>query len=380
MKISLLYIASQRLPTEKAYGLQIAKMCEAFGGAGVSLELLVATRRNSVARQIFEYYGIREAFKVTSMQTLDFYLPGVLDRVAFFVKQWISAIKLVRLAVSLGTDIIYSRDELPIYLASFYAKHPTLIFEAHKFSGRRRWYYQRFRKVGVKIVVISKGIKDRFVELGYPPEMVLVAHDGVDVGQFATNKTVVECRELLGLPQGKKIVLYAGHLYEWKGAHILAEAAKSLDDRCVVVFVGGTERDIDQYKKRYSNRVNLLFLGWQPHKEIPLYLKAADLLVLPNSGKEEISRIYTSPLKLFEYMASGKPIVASDLPSIREILTEETAFFARPDNPESLTAVINEVISNTSEGEERAKRALLESARYSWKARARTIMQFIGYT
>lgn len=87
--------------------------------------------------------------------------------------------------------------------------------------------------------------------------------------------------------------------------------------------------------------------------------------------------MYTSPLKLFEYMASGKPIIASDLPSSREVLTENMAHFFRPDDPESLTNTINEVITNISEADKRARQAFVEVAQYSWASRAQKIVEFI---
>src|SRR5574343_570990 len=98
--MKLLYISNQRLPTEKAYGLQICKMCEAFADLGIELELLVPTRRNSITKDLFEYYGIRRNFKTKIIPSLDFYWFGVLDRISFSIKQWIAAIKLIRTARS----------------------------------------------------------------------------------------------------------------------------------------------------------------------------------------------------------------------------------------------------------------------------------------
>ena len=106
-------------------------------------------------------------------------------------------------------------------------------------------------------------------------------------------------------------------------------------------------------------------------------MKAADVLVLPNSGKEKISRIYTSPLKMFEYMAAGVPIVASDLPSIREVLSEKTAFLFEADDARDLAEKIEMVLENKEGAGERARKALKEVKKYNWEERAGKILDFV---
>lgn len=378
----LIYIANQRLPTEKAHGIQISKMCEAFADSGISVELVVPTRQNGNPQKVFEYYGIRRNFLATTVPSPDFYWPGVLDRVAFFIKQWMAAMRLVHTAMRRNADIIYSRDEFSIFLASFYSRRPLLVFEAHTFSARRKVYYRRFKRAGVKIVAISRGVRDAFVACGYNSEKVCIAHDGVDIQQFVVVKTKEECRNLLTLPQDKKLVLYTGHLYAWKGANVLLEAVRNFQEArdIVFVFVGGTGPDITDFKHRVKvmELNNVMIVGHVPHSMVPLYLRAADIVVLPNSGREAISQLYTSPLKMFEYMASGKPIIASDLPSIREVLTEGVAFFFRPDDPKDLARIIEEVASNASEAEKRSRQARQSVERYSWQMRASRITKFLG--
>ena len=302
-----------------------------------------------------------------------FYFPGGLDRIAVRIKDALSAAVLAVYALTKSHAHIYSRDELPLYLLSFFRKN--LVFEAHKYSLRRRRYYKRFMRAGVRVIAISDGVREEFLKLGYAPERVMVAPDGVDLGRFNIQKTKQECRELLGLPQEKVLVMYTGHLYEWKGAAVLADAARHLDERFVIVFVGGMENDISRYQKQYGGSDRIRLLGWRSHREIPLYLKAADVVVLPNSAKEDISRKYTSPLKMFEYMASGRPIVASDLPSIREILTADMAFFVRPDDPRALAMTITEAVYS-EEADRRARLALQKVAQFSWRTRAGRMLNF----
>jgi len=95
---------------------------------------------------------------------------------------------------------------------------------------------------------------------------------------------------------------------------------------------------------------------------------------LPNSAYSQKSKVWTSPLKLFMYLASGTPIVAADLPSLREILNEQNSFFFTPDQPESLATVINSVLADSLRAGAIATKALADSHLYSWSKRARLII------
>jgi len=118
--------------------------------------------------------------------------------------------------------------------------------------------------------------------------------------------------------------------------------------------------------------------GHQLHETMPLWMKAADILVLPNKGQENISKLYTSPLKLFEYMVIGRPIVASDLPSLREILNAKNAILFEPDNSKSLALAIKKLIQDSSRAQLLADQARLDAQKYSWSARAKKILEFIN--
>jgi len=394
--MKIIYLANQRLPTEKAYGIQIAKTCEAFADynpdtnkypripdSRIDVELVVPYRKNKIKDNFFDYYSVRRNFEFKKIWSPDFYLPGKLDKLAVTVKSFISAALLSLYALQRGkVDIIFSRDEWPIFILSFLKNN--LVFEAHRFSWKRRIFYRRFKKRNIKIVVISRGLKEDFVRFGFPPGNILVAHDGVDLEQFNIQMSKEEARNKLNLSRDAKIIMYTGHLFEWKGAGTMLKVAKlysgsnSLYSDCVLfIFVGGTQQDIKEFKKRAEGLDNVLILGYKPHQEIPIYLKAADVLVLPNSAKEEISSKYTSPLKLFEYMASGRPIVASGLLSIREILNESNAVLVKPDSPESLAEGMKRVLQSAESADKISKQAYQDVQNYTWQKRAGKILEFI---
>ncbi len=373
----LIYIANLRLPTDKAYGIQIAKMCEALAAQGIKVKLVAPFRFSRIKADFFEYYDIAKSFEFKKIFAPDFYLPGPLDKIAFGVKSFVSAAILDLYAFVSGADIYYFRDELAAYLMSFLVGPGKLVFEAHKYSPARRFWFSRFRKKGIKVATITNGLKEEFIKFGFIEKSILVVPDGVDLGEFGVAIDRNQAREQVGLPMDKEIVLYTGHLFGWKGADILAKAASHLPE-VLFLFVGGTEADVFEFRKRNRNRGNVIILGYQPRKMIPLYLKAADVLVLPNSGRELISRLYTSPLKLFEYMAAQRPIVASDLTSLREILNESNAVLVPPDNPSALAEGVRKVLSDSTSAESISRQARSDVQNYTWFKRAEKILKFIS--
>jgi glycosyltransferase involved in cell wall biosynthesis len=141
-------------------------------------------------------------------------------------------------------------------------------------------------------------------------------------------------------------------------------------------FVGGNPKSVLEYKAKFTSP-NLHFLGYRPHKEIPIWQKSADCLVIPNTAKEDISKYYTSPMKLFEYMASGVPIVASSIPSIMEIVSEKEVTFFEPDNKESLKDKIVRVLQDIEGMRELTTNARNKVQNYTWEKRAKKIIKFI---
>ena len=146
--------------------------------------------------------------------------------------------------------------------------------------------------------------------------------------------------------------------------------AKHLRDVQVAVIGNGPEHIAD-LRRRHQN---ITFLDFRPYREIADNQAAADVLVLPNSGKEEISARFTSPLKLFPYMASKKPIIIADLPSTREILSEREAYFFRADDAADLARAIEQALSDPEAGA-RAARAYEKVLHYSWAARAKNVLE-----
>lgn len=373
--MKLIYLTNARIPTEKAHGYQICKMCEEFAKSGLEVELWVPTRKNEIKEDAFSYYGIENNFKIKEIKSFDF-LRLDLGRFSFYLHEFWFMFKLFFLKAE-KSALIYARESEIAWLFKF--KGHKTILEAHNWPGHD-FLFKFFAKRLEKIVVISHGLKEKFLANGWREEKILVAPDGVDLAKFDIMISKEQARKKLNLPLDKNIILYTGHLYEWKGAQDLSEAASCLPAQCLTVFVGGTKADALSFKKINRSLIEdgkIALYEQQKHAIIPFWLKAADILVLPNKSFSKISKYYTSPLKLFEYLASNRPIVASNLPALREILNENNCLFFKPDNPKDLADKIKILLNDHKLTASLVDKSYACAKNYSWERRVKMIKDFI---
>lgn len=371
--MKLYYITNLSLPTKKAFGYGIAKMCENFG-KNISVTLVCA--KSIEKEEVFDFYGVKKNFSIKQINLSNFYSENYLiGNFIIFIKCIFFYIRILFLPIG-KNDLVYTRD---IWILPFLRlKTRNVFLEVHSFSKKDRLLL-RFVKYTKRIVVITNHLKRELVEFGVKETKIFVAPDAVDLDDFRISRSKDNLRKNLNLPLRKKIVLYSGNLYDWKGVYTLANASIMLPDDVVIVFVGGSDDLLGKFKKYVSekNYKNIKIIGFKKHELVSQYLKSADVLVLPNSAKEEISKFETSPIKLFEYMASGVPIVSSDLPSLREILSEKNAFFVEADNAKSLASGIRIVTNNSGISDLMARNALEEVQKFTWQNRANNVLEFI---
>lgn len=374
----LIYIANARVPTQRAHGLQIAKMCEEFARASFNVSLIIPRSFNSIKDNIFDYYNLQKTFKVTRLFSIDF-SAWMNPLPAFFY--WIRTISFTLstfffvLLHTTRDDFIYVRYDTATFLALVpFLRTRNITCEAHfLLSG----WQQKILLRCENIVVITSQAKKIYDQKILFDEKVLVAPDGVSVGDFDMPFSKNEARDRLKLPKDKKLAIYTGYFFEWKGIDVLVRAAKQFDDTEELVLVGGAGYDTE----RINNLIvqegirNVRIIGHRPYREMVLYQRAADCLVVTSSAKNDQSKFFTSPLKLFEYMAAGRPIVASDTSSIREILNERNAILVPADDSNGMVRGIRRAFSG--DGEEKATRAKQEVFKYSWGARVKIILDFI---
>lgn len=369
MERRIVYIANARIPTERANGIQVIHMCEAFAKAGAEVELVVPWRQNPLTEDTYQYYGVEENFFIRRVPSLDLIAFGQLG---FLIQEWTFLLSaMLYLAFARKGRTVYVRGERLArgVLAVVPAKY--VVLESHMMPKDFSAYERTFRRAR-SVVVITKHYEQELKSNGMTN--VLCAPDAVTIADFDIEISKEDARKKLGLPLDKQLALYTGHLYTWKGADVFAEAARHLPADTEAVFVGGSPDELNPFRERYGADEHIRIMGQRPYKEIPLYLKAADVLVLPNTAKEAVSRWYTSPVKLFEYMAADRPIVAADLPSIRDILSKENAVLAAPDEPAAFAEAITGLFADTARAHRLAAQARRDVEAYTWEKRARAIL------
>jgi len=374
--MKLYYIANARMPNKKAYAIQIAKMCEAFVDEGVDLELIVPNFK-SVTESITKYYELRSTVRLIRLPAVDLYLFGkwgyFLSGLSFMVSY--SLYLLVR-RLQGNRGVVYTIDmDTFSFMASVFLGMPCFL-ETHGGKAMTRMNTVFFKRVN-GIIVINSIIKKQIAEtIDFPEQKILVWPNGVDLDLFR-DIAKEEARKKISLPKERKIVMYCGRFYRWKGLEVLVDAATKLSSDIFVYLVGGTKEDLVAMIKEKELPKNLVFPGEKSYNEIPVWLSAADALFVLGTKYDTQSYYYTSPMKIFEYLAMKRPVIASETPALKEVVSSREVVFYEPDNAEDLAIKINSVVHNLDSVNERVVAAWARSNDFTWHKRAKDILEFI---
>lgn len=365
------------------------KMCQAIAKLGHDVLLIAINRIGEMetdVKDIYHFYNVEKCFKIDyidyaktnrkiNSQTYRRYLKYKLkakDHLLFrnsifnFIRKY-------------KPDLVFGRNLIGCDVATIFG-HKT-IFEAHKPITKEIFKKMLFQMVGnkkfIKFIVITKRLQMDFLKNGLTESVFSILPDGSDeVEDFKIKKYI----------GGKNIlkVGYVGHLYKGKGLEIIRQIAPILNDIDFHI-IGGSEKDVNYWKKTI-NLSNVIFHGFIPQYDLAKYINPLDICLLPNrssvypykkSGDAVDIGSYTSPLKMFEYMAYKKPIIASDLPVLREVLNATTAMLVPKDNISEWVKAINKLrdIDFRKEIAENAYNDFIRN--YTWKKRAEKILSMI---
>ena len=384
------YFSDVRFPLERANGVQAMETCHALASRGHHVVLGVRPDTVQPSRDPFVFYG-RPTLPTLAIERAYVAGPPSVRRALYFTYA-------LERAVLHRADIILTRD---LGVASMVLRlprscRPPMVFESHGFSpvfaetmdelvsgGRpanrikqRRLFNREARvwKQADGYVTTTQTLADELETRFGPRRNAIVVPNGVRSSpgrQFAR-----PC------PRDVPVVMYAGHLYPWKGVDVLLHAVSRLS-KVKAVIVGGhpMEADIDRLRNvarilGISDRVD--FTGMLPLEEVPMMLASADVLVLPTTSTVSADR-YTSPLKLFEYLMAGKPLVASNLQATREVLEDgRNAILVTPSDVDALTEGIRRVVTELPLAARIAQNAFDDASWYTWERRAEKIDRLLS--
>ena len=372
------YLSSSIIPSQKANSIQVVKMCNAFSQLGHEVTLFAKTsgsHNNSDSVDLKEYYGINFPFKIHRLSASNIRLLGGLE---YAYKVYNKIINL-----NFNPDILYGRNLYALTLCQklnrpiIYESHAAPVF-GRKLLERYLFSLPQFKK----LVVINKALYDYYINnfslFKNNPNKILLAPDGSDSTEVITNKKIINLNN--NLPR----IGYAGSLYPGKGVDTIIELARIMPE-CNFVIAGGSDNEIKHFKET-NNLNNLFFYGFVTPSDIPVFLSECDILLAPYSEKvysEYNKKVnladWMSPLKLFDYMSSKKPIIASNLPAIREILEDSKTAVLVDYN--DITAWKNSIVKILCKSD--FAKALSENAyellknKYTWKTRAERVLSLI---
>ena len=376
--MKLIYLANIGIPSDWGHSVQIMKMCEAFAENGAEVKLVVARGRNSNDNgNPFAFYNVKPIFKIVRVPSLNLF-PGNPGAIWYWIRLFSFLISARVYLLTQNYDVCYTRELYagPFFKNVFMERHlfPKVVTDFHKFV---------FNRVA-GLVVLTSFLRSKLVDNGIGSRRILVAHDAVRLEDFDSEFSTDFARSKLSIPNNIHVFGYVGTLKTMgmeKGLTTAISALLSLPQSYQLYVVGGENEDVEYYKK-YAGDMHLaervMFAGKVPHKDIPLHIGACDVLVAPFPENEHYS-YYMSPLKIFEYMASKRPMVVTDLPSLREVLIDaKTAMFAPTGDSKALAEKVRELVENKTLARELANSAYREVVeKYTWKKRAKDILEFI---
>ncbi len=365
----LRYVSTIELPSNLANRIQILQVSDAFSRLVDDFALFVRSYRD--IESVRKEYAIGpfhiEQFRVKR-------IPG-LQAVQYLAK----VMKTLR---SEKPDFIYVREPI---LAAFLSLFYNVVFELHKKDDtfiERICYFILSRRVKC-IVTVNKNLNSVFKKYGCQAP-IRAEPDGVAVKNFSIGISKEQCRKKCGLPKRKKIIGYVGRLTTMgvdKGFEHVLRALKVLRGRrsdFIFLNVGvlPSERaGLEEITKRHGLFDIVDMREYIPYNKVPLYLKSCDVLIIPYPWTEHFA-FFMSPLKLFEYMASGVPIVSSDLPAIKQIIENgRNGVLYKHDDDTGFADALDHVLSDSSFASRIAVQARKDVDYYSWDNRAKRIIQ-----
>lgn len=401
-QMRLLYLSAARLPTEKAHGYQIIKMCEAFVANGVQVTLIhphVKQKDPALEISPFDYYGVPPVFDIQTLKGIDGLaiarrISPDLSPYGFRLLRWTHLLNSIRFTMPFWSNpqvCYFGRDLMTIVVLSWFRRfiRGRIVFEAHTLpASQMQLIVHSLNRLDV-LLTITVQLKRLFVEAGVSERRISVAPDAVDLEQFQISDSRQACRQRLGLPTKRPIIGYVGRFQtmgQEKGIPELIRAMAYLPviqgQEPLLLCVGGPLDSVPSYLDLAAQvgvpESRLRFVDRVPNVEVPYWMRACDVVTIPFPWNEHMA-YYTSPMKLFEYMAVGTPIIASDLPALGEILEHEhNAILVTPGDPQALAVGIKQILTDSALAQRISEQALEDVRRHTWNSRAQSILKAIS--
>tara|TARA_A100001234_G_C12624354_1_gene385377 strand:+ start:584 stop:1660 length:1077 start_codon:yes stop_codon:yes gene_type:complete len=353
---TILYIAELNLPNKSAYTQHVLKICDAFASKNKTNLLVFSNKSNF--RNIRNDYILKNTFKIISLSPtkLNSFFSRI--RLAFYTKK-----------ISKNYNLIITRSPLTSFILSIF-KINNILELHHELNGFTNIFYKIINFFNldrnIKFIFLHKNLKKTFIN-----KKNIILDDCVDVNDFKKKKY-----------KTKFEFVYTGSLHKGKGIEIITYLAEQFPKKKFHIF-GDINTLSKEYKVIINNKKNIILEGHFKYKFLPSILLKSEFLLMPylekvnvNSKKLEVSK-YMSPLKLFDYLAAGKIIIASNLRVYSHILrNKKNSFLISPNRLNEWKKVVGILLKNKTKYNFIRKNAKLTAENYTWNKRVQKIISF----
>lgn len=379
-----------RFPSPRANGIQVVKTAHALASRGLEVRLVVRRSDPRPTEAILPEFGVEPAAKlhVDRLEVGHARNVTFLPRLRYLTQSILLARRLAKSGVSIVTrdlqlaDVLLRFGRMNLTYES-HAVEAVMYDERHQLYGldaapnpaKRRRIENRERRVWLGsrgFVATTRGILNTFERLFGARPRTAVIPNGCDVPRD----------RVFTPPSAEGRVVYAGQLYPWKGVDVLVRAF-ALVPGGELVIVGGLkgEGDFDRVQalaRELGLGDRIRFTGSLPQKDVAHELAQATVAVAPFL-KTAMTSEHTSPIKAFEAMAAGRPLLISDTEATREIVDDgRTGLVVPPGNVDAWAAALARVLGDRDLQMALARAAFEKAALYSWARRAERLEEFLG--
>jgi glycosyltransferase involved in cell wall biosynthesis len=372
-------IAASTVPSRTANSIQLMKACQSMVDQGHDLCLWVPGKDPALPwTTLANHYGILGSFPIHWVTSLP------------WMRRYDFCWRAVRIAERWDPDLVYV---WPLQAAAYASLRglPTVVEMHDRPQGHLGpWLFGQFltgpgaRRILTTTEALRAWLQDWFGRTLEPPFALVVAN-GVDLDRYEDLPDPKAARRALNLPE-RFTVGYTGHLYAGRGLPLMMNLAARYP-KLSFVWVGGEPESVADWQQRVSKQKleHVRLVGFVPNERLPLYQAACDVLVMPYERQISVSSggdtaAFANPMKAFEYLASGRAILSSDMPVIREVLDDSNAILLPPNDVDAWDKALQRLIREPSLRLSLGLKARQDAAQYSWTERARRALHGLEST
>ncbi len=356
----------------------------ALGEAGADVTLLVPRLWRQRVEDILAFYSVPESFCLVPIRAWPF------PESTFRIEKIFHGLVAPLWPAARSADLLHSRNLMALLQAQLTGLRWS--YETYRRQAAEKpWLPGLTRRLDLSrgmAVTHSEASRADLIELGFAPDAVAVARPGANLDFFNPARDREEARRTCGLAETGPIVSYMGNIQMFKGMSELVAMAKRVP-RATFVVVGGSPEQVTELERAAAaeGASNVKPVGYRPAAEVPAWLFASDVLLLPptygNLNPSKIARRFLkprlpgTPFKIYSYLAAGRPTVAADQTINTELLRhEENALLYPPEDMDAAAAAIQRLIDDARLAKRLGKAGRKQAEQLTWRHRAEIMLAF----